>query len=79
MVVRFLNEGLGLELNCKMIECSNEQSAGIVYLSEIDILSIDRYGFWFKDLRSSVLKNIEFKEDLVIITTLNTIYTFQMV
>lgn len=62
-----------------MIGCSNEQSAGIVYLSEIDILSIDRFGFWFKDLRSSGLKSIEFKDDLVIITTLNTIYTFQMV
>lgn len=62
-----------------MIECSNEHSAGIIYLSETDILSIDRYGFWFKDLRSSVVKNIEFKDDLVIITTLNTIYTFQMV
>jgi hypothetical protein len=62
-----------------MLECSNEHSAGVNYLSEIGILSIDRYRFWFKGLRSSVLKNIEFKEDLVIITTLNTIYTFQMV
>ena len=62
-----------------MIGCSNKQSAGIVNLSEIGILSIDRFGFWFKDSRSSGLKNIEFKDDLVIITTLNTIYTFQMV
>lgn len=68
-----------MELKCKLIECSNEHSVGINYVSKIDIIEIDRYGFWFKDLRSSVLKNIEFKDDLVIITTLNTIYTFQIV
>ena len=65
-----------MELKCKLIGCSNEQSIGINYLSIIDEINIDRYGFWFKDLRSSVLKNIEFKGDLVIITTLNTTYTF---
>ena len=68
-----------MELKCKMLGCSNERSDDINYLSKIYILRIDRYGFWFNDLRSSVLKNIEFKDDLVIITTLNTIYTFQMV
>ena len=68
-----------MELKCKLIGCSNEQSVGMNYLSIIGTIIIDRYGFWFKDLRSSVLKNIEFKEDLVIITTLNTTYTFIMV
>ena len=68
-----------MELKCKLIECSNEQSFGIKYLSNIGILSIDKCGFWFKNLRSSVLENIEFKDDVVIITTLDTTYTFKMI
>ena len=68
-----------MELKCKLIGCSNEQSIGINYLSNIGILSIDKYGFWFKNLRSSALKDIEFNDDVVIITTLDTTYTFKMI
>ena len=67
-----------MELKCKLIGCSNEQSIGINYLSNIGILSIEKCGFWFKNLRSNILKNIEFNYDVVIITTLNTTYTFIM-
>lgn len=68
-----------MELKCKLIGCSNEQSIGINYLSNIGILSIDKCGFWFKSLRSSILKNIEFNYDEVIITTLDTTYTFKII
>ena len=68
-----------MKLQCKMVGCSNEQSIGIKYLTHINILEIDRNGFWFNDLRSSTIRTIEFKVDLVIITTLNTTYTFVIV
>lgn len=64
-----------MQIKCKMIGCSNEQSRGIEELGQVGDLHLDKV-FYFNTIRSSTVKKIEFKEKMIIINTLNTEYTF---
>lgn len=67
-----------MTIKSKMIGCSNEQSVGIKELGNEGELEINKR-FYFNSIKSSNIKSIKFKEELIVITTLNTIYTFQEV
>ena len=65
-----------MTLKAKMINCSNEQSKGTSELQNIGRLDITKNGFYFRNIKSSKLKSINFEDKAIIIETLNTKYTF---
>ena len=65
-----------MTLKAKMINCSNEQSKGMSELQNIGRLDITENGFYFRNIKSSKLKSINFEDKAIIIETLNTKYTF---
>lgn len=60
----------------KMVKCSNEQSVGMSAVGkEASLIIKDR--FYFGSLVSSPIKEVTEKDDLILIETKNTSYTFQ--
>lgn len=69
-------KGDKMKVLCKMIGCSNEESRGVAELGKLGTLEIEGR-FTFSSIISSTIKKIEFKEELILIETKNTIYTFK--
>lgn len=68
-----------MKFKCEMINCSNTESKGNVYLWKVDELLFLGEVFIFGNLRSSIIENISFKNNCIIIDTKNTTYVFKEV
>lgn len=67
-----------MEIKCEMISCSNKESVGYRHLWKVDFLIIGKV-FYFDNIRSSTIKNINFENDCITIETKNTTYIFKEV
>lgn len=67
-----------MEIKCEMISCSNKESIGYQYLWKVDVLIIEKV-FYFDNIKSSKIKNINFENDCITIETKNTTYIFKEV
>ena len=68
-----------MSITCKMVSCNNKSSVGYSYLDITGNLSNLKEGsrFRFNDLNSSLIQKIDRHDNLITITTNNTIYVFE--